>query len=236
MLEEYYDSKEITISGWVDNGNLYLLTITDRLRYADSVHIGICTAHIYPSVFLNTHYQDIKEISKEIIKYFKIENGPIYFQFLIGNEGIKVNEIACRIGGAYEGDFMPYLTRIDILELMIDLSLGKKIKKERLQEYDLLKNTKWLSVQLFFAETGKIENMSSVDEIVQLPGVIQAGFNFRPGDIIGKIENATERAGYFIVKGENREILKKNLQRVYQHLKICNQSGKNLVLKEYGEL
>jgi len=236
LLEEYYDSKEITISGWVDNGNLYLLTITDRLRYADSVHIGICTAHIYPSVFLNTHYQDIKEISKEIIKYFKIENGPIYFQFLIGNEGIKVNEIACRIGGAYEGDFMPYLTRIDILELMIDLSLGKKIKKERLQEYDLLKNTKWLSVQLFFAETGKIENMSSVDEIVQLPGVIQAGFNFRPGDIIGKIENATERAGYFIVKGENREILKKNLQRVYQHLKICNQSGKNLVLKEYGEL
>lgn len=231
LIEEYYESKEITISGWVDNDKLYLLTITDRIRYNDSIHIGICTAHIFPSVFLKSHYQEIKEISEQIIQGFKIKNGPIYFQFLIGADGIKVNEIACRIGGAYEGDFMPHLTGVDILDLMIDLATGERINSESLQKYELLNNEKWLSTQLFFASPGKIDRMSSVDEITSLPGVIQAGFNFSKGDKIRKIENATERAGYFIVEGENQERLKENIKQVYNHLKMCDLSGRNLILR-----
>lgn len=231
LLEEYYESKEITISGWVNKGKLYLLTITDRLRYNDSIHIGICTSHIFPSVFLKSHYQEIKEISEQIIQGFKIENGPIYFQFLIADEEIKVNEIACRIGGAYEGDFMPCLTGVDILDLMVDLALGKGIKIEKLQGYEILDNERWLSTQLFFANPGRIDRMSSIDELNSFPGVIQAGFNFSKGDIIGKIENATERAGYFIVEGKSQGNLKENINQVYNRLKVCDQSGKNLILR-----
>ena len=151
LLEEYYDSKEITVSGWVKDKKLNILTVTDRIRYEHSLNIGICTAHIFPSKFLKSHYEKIKEISNKIIDSFKINNGPIYFQFLIGEKGIKVNEIACRIGGAYEGDFMPYLTGVDILGLMVDLSFNYNIKSEKLKNYKILNNDKWLSVQLFFS-------------------------------------------------------------------------------------
>ena len=78
--------------------------------------------------------------------------------------------------------------------------------------------------------------MSTVNELVSLPGVIQAGFNFEKGDKIGKIENATERAGYFIIEGKNKENLKKNINRVYDNLKIYDKSQKNLVIRELGEV
>ncbi|AZO96072.1 ATP-grasp domain-containing protein [Halocella sp. SP3-1] len=236
LLEEYYDSKEITVSGWVHKGQLYILTVTDRIRYGNSLHIGVCTAHIFPSSFLRGYYQEIMVISQKIVQSFKIKNGPIYFQMLIGDEGIKVNEIACRIGGAYEGDFMPHLTGVDILDLMVDLSLADDLKIKHLQDYKLLNNKKWLSVQLFFARPGRIGRMSSVDELTGLPWVMQAGFNFSQGDRIGKIENATERAGYFIVEGKNRAGLKENISRVYNQLKICDSSGRNLVMRELGEV
>ncbi len=234
LVEEYYPSKEITISGWVKDGKLYILSITDRIRYHDSLHIGICTAHIFPSSFLESHYKDIEEVSKSIVRGFEINNGPIYFQMLLGKEGIKVNEIACRIGGAYEGDFMPYLTGVDILDLMVDLSLGFNIKSNTLENYSIIDNKKWLSVQLFFARPGKVEKVTAIEELIGLADLMQAGINFNIGDTIGKIENATERAGYFIVKGHSRENLKRNIYRVFNHLKICDRSGKNLVIRELG--
>ncbi|MFW6035211.1 MAG: ATP-grasp domain-containing protein [Halothermotrichaceae bacterium] len=236
LLEEYYESKEITVSGWVNDGNLKILTITDRITYENSLHIGICTAHIFPSAFLGSHYREIKEISKKIVKSFNIENGPIYFQMLIGDKGIKVNEIACRIGGAYEGDFMPDLTGIDIIDLMIDLSLGYKIKSRQLQDYDILSNENWLSVQLFFARPGKIDRMSTSDQLIKVQGVTRAGFNFDRGDKIGNIKNATERAGYFIVEADNKDKLKENIKKAYDNLKIYDKTDRNLILRELGEV
>jgi len=236
LLEEYYESKEITVSGWVIDEKLYILTVTDRITYENSLHIGICTAHIFPSVFLKRYYQEIKEISQRIVQGFKIKNGPVYFQMLIGDQGIKVNEIACRIGGAYEGDFMPGLTGVDILDLNIDLSLGSGLKSDKLEKYDMLNNERWLSVQLFFARPGKIHRVSDIDELTVLPGVMQAGFNFNEGDKIMRIENATERAGYFIVAGNSREELKENIKRVYNQLAICDYQGRNLVMRELGEV
>lgn len=236
LIEEYYNSGEITVSGWVNKGKLKILTITDRVTYENGPHIGICTAHIFPSKFLSEYHQEIKSMSEKIVKAFQIKNGPIYFQMLIGDNGIKVNEIACRIGGAYEGDFMPSLTGVDILEMMVNLALNQKIDYSPLNRYRLKENQNWLSVQLFFALPGRIADISSTKEIISLDGVFQIGFNFKKGDKIKKIENATERAGYFIVRAESRDELKERLKKVYDRLKIVDNQGKNLIIREIGEV
>jgi len=236
LIEEYYSSGEITVSGWVNKGELKILTITDRITYETGPHIGICTAHIFPSKFLPEYHQEIKNISEKIVKAFQIKDGPIYFQMLIGDDGIKVNEIACRIGGAYEGDFMPLLTGVDILQMMVNLALNQKIDFSPLDRYQLKENKKWLSVQLFFALPGRIADISSSKEILSLDGVSQIGFNFKKGDRIKKIKNATERAGYFIISAVNKRELKENLKSVYDRLKIIDSQGQNLIIREAGEV
>ncbi|HKL13131.1 MAG TPA: ATP-grasp domain-containing protein [Halanaerobiales bacterium] len=235
LLEEYYDSDEITVSGWVDEGNLHILTITDRITYEQDINIGICTAHMFPSKHLKKYHAEIKEISNDIIKAFNIKNGPIYFQMLVGNDGIKVNEIACRIGGAYEADFMPLITNVDILKMVIHGALGKNINKVPLKNYDLLENNNWLSVQLFFAKKGKIKDIRNIELIKNFSNVIALNLNYQKDDVIPKIENATARAGYFIVKGKNKDILKNKIKQVYDNLKIISEENKNLILRKAGE-
>ena len=231
LLEEYYKSDEITVSGWVADSEVTILTVTDRVTFENESHIGICTAHNFPSKNLKKYYEEIRSVTIKIVEVFEIKNGPIYFQMLIGDEGIKVNEVACRVGGAYEDELIPLLTGIDILDMLIDYTLGNPVDYRKLRQYNLLDNEKVASVQMIFAKPGKIEKLGDMNNIKKLNGVFQAKFIVKPGDEIKEIENATQRAGYMIIEGYDKVILKENIENALETLKIYNRDGINMLYK-----
>ncbi|MHB1393197.1 MAG: ATP-grasp domain-containing protein [Clostridia bacterium] len=233
LVEEYYPSDEITVSGWVLDGKPYLLTVTDRICYNNYPHIGICIAHNFPSRFMSEYHSEIMHISERIVRAFDIPEGPIYFQMLIGDRGIMINEIACRIGGAYEDEFIPLVTGIDILNMLIESSLGNRYDTTALDSYKLEENNNLVTVQMIFASPCLIKSMNDMDRLRHLPGVVQAKYNFKPGYSIKSIENATARAGYVIVTGENHTMLKDNIRRVYDNLEICDEAGENKIINSY---
>jgi len=235
LLEEYYPSDEITVSGWVHKGKHYLLTVTDRICYSNPPHIGICIAHAYPSRYWGEYINEIEAICRQIVQAFGIQEGPVYIQMLIGESGIKVNEIACRIGGAYEDEFIPLLTGVDILDMLIEASLGRPYDIRALESYRLDGSKRPLSVEMIFASPCRIEAMNDMDKIRQLPGVVQARYNFSPGYLIESIKNATARAGYVIVTGENADDLKENRERVYKNLYIHDDKGVNRIINSCRE-
>lgn len=230
LVEEYYENQEVTVSGWVLDGETHVLTVTDRVSYDNYPHIGICTAHNFPSIHYESHYDEIFNITKKIVEGFRILNGPIYFQMLVGNNGIKVNEVACRIGGAYEDEFIPLLTGVDILGMVLNYSLGSQVDYTNLKKYDIRKNKRCASVQLIFIGSGVVKSMTDIEEIKGLPGVVQAKYNIGVGTNMGQIINATQRAGYVIIEGSNHEDLKKNITNTFNKLKIYDGQGKNMVI------
>ncbi len=233
LVEGYYPSDEITVSGWVLKGKLHLLTVTDRICYNNYPHIGICIAHNFPSRFMREYHSEIMQISERIVQVFNIPEGPVYFQMLIGDQGIMINEIACRIGGAYEDEFIPLVTGIDILDMLIESSLGNSYDTTAIESYKLEENNSLISVQMIFASPCTIKSMNDMEIVRHLPGVVQAKYNFKPGYSIKSIENATARAGYVIVMGENHTILKDNIKRVYDHLEIFDEVGENKIINFY---
>jgi phosphoribosylamine-glycine ligase len=231
IVEEYYENDEITVSGWVENDNTHVLTVTDRVTYDNYPSIGICTSHNFPSKHFKNYGKEIIEITNKIVKIFKIHNGPIYFQMLIGNQGIKVNEIACRIGGAYEDEFIPYLTEIDILDMIIEFSLGRNIDYTKLRKYELFNNNKKLSVQLLFTKQGRIKAIGDLSKVKKLPGVVNAKINFKPNDEVKEITNATQRVGYMIVEGADLKELNNNIDNAFQNIAIYDKNNNNMIIK-----
>ncbi len=230
LLEEYYESDEITLSGWVRNGKACILTITDRVTFNNFPHIGICAAHNFPSKHLKIWSESFKEITEKIVEGFQILNGPVYFQMLVGNQGVKVNEVAARIGGAYEDELIPTLTGFDILDRQIDLSLGLEADLSQLDGYSLWDNNRHASVQMIFAKPGKIKSMTDMDLIKALPGVIYGRYNKKAGDCLKNIENATQRVGYLIIEGPDSFDLWDNIKRALSKLEIIDEHGNNMVL------
>lgn len=230
LVEEFYESEEITISGWVRDNAVKILTVTDRQTISNYPHIGICIAHNFPSKYLSACFHEIKELTEKIVKAFRIKNGPIYFQMLIGTDGIKVNEIACRIGGAYEDELIPVITGVDILDMLINHAAGQKNNYSALEEYDLKKNTNHATVQMIFTKQGTIGTMTQMHKIMELPGAIAGMFNYHEGSTIQEIQNATQRVGYMIFQSDSSVSLRLRVAQAFERMEIRDTQGKDMII------
>ncbi len=227
LLESFYPSDEITVSAWVDKGVPDILTITDRESFSFDRNIGICYAHEYPSRHQNRE-PEIRGLVQRITRAFQIKAGPLYIQLLVGDQGIVVNEVAGRIGGAHEDIFIPYLTGFDILDRVINFSLGIEATPPRPRAARVNEH---LSVQLFFAKPGKTTSLTSLESLTKLPGVIAAGYNVAVGETLETIANATARAGYLVIAETSERALHQAINQAFGALKIIDEQGQNLVIQ-----
>lgn len=231
LIEAYYENQEVTVSGWVDSGKTYILTMTDRVTFVEDEKIGVCVSHEHPSVHIDKYGETAKVLTENIVDAFGIKDGPIYFQFLVGADGMVVNEIACRIGGAYEDQFIPRITGFDILGAQLDLVQGRRVSVECLEDYDFRKNEKCVSVQLFFASPGRVKRVSAKEEIVKLEGVDDYRCHYKPADEIPVTENASARAGFGLIFADSEEEICERINLFFNTLKIDSVKGENLVIK-----
>lgn len=230
LVESYYKNDEITISGWVRDGKAKVLTITDRVTFDNDKYIGICSSHEFPSKHYKQYKEEFIALTDKIVDAFNISQGPIYFQLFVGDEGIKVNEIACRIGGAYEDEFIPLITGVDILKMVIDSSMGQDIDYYLLDNYNIENNNNYLTVQLFFANSGTVQSITDRDEIIKLDGVYNMNYNYKENDFIKPIENASVRAGYVIITANTNQDIQKKVDNLYKKMLMLNKQGNNLII------
>lgn len=227
LVEEYYESDEITVSGWMEKGALTILTITDRLLYPDSTHIGVCIGHRFPSIHID-QFQEIKEICDRITVAFSLKSGPFYLQLLTGKNGIFVNELACRIGGAFEDITIPYLTGFSILDAVIDGALGYPSVFPFTPGFRCDTLEKASFVLLLFCRPGKISYITAKEELLSLPYLLDCGFNYPAGSQIPTVENATARFGHAVIAG-TKENIPQYIEDFYKHFKVLDNDGNNLV-------
>ena len=225
LVEEYYPSNEITLSGWLTGGRLHVLSVTDRVTVDNAPGIGVCVAHHFPSVYTSL-MPEIRSITERAAEAFDLKDGPLYFQYLVGAGGILVNEIACRLGGAYEDEFLPYINGIDILDVMIRFSCRRGYEPS---VFDALRPSGAVSLQMFFCRPGKIAVQHGMKEVLGLKGVTGGMFLLKPGTIVHERLNSTQRAGYFIVCGRDKDEIDRTIEHAYRILRIENAGGQNLI-------
>lgn len=228
LLEPYYESDEVTVSGWVKDGETTILSITDRETFRSKGQLGICLSHENPTRFVETLGDELESLTFRIVSAFEIENGPIYFQFLIGDNGVVINEIAGRIGGAHEDYVLPRTTGFDLLGNQVRISLGEEIANTQFTEWR--KPPLRSSVQLFFVEP------CTIDQIVlpkadALASLMEVGLHIHEGQRLESIDNATARAGYAIFISESETTLQQDVEKFYNQMQIFDASGRNRIIK-----
>lgn len=231
LVEEYYQSDEVTVSGYIEKGKLTVLTITDRLLYPDPVHIGVCIGHRFPSVHMD-RYEEICALSQRLTDAFGLMSGPFYLQILIGQEGIRVNELACRIGGAFEDVIIPWLTGFDILKAVMDASLGIPMDFSPYRGFRCDQQKKAAAIQLMFCRPGRIQKITQKAQLEELPFLLDCGFNYKEGDRIPVMENATARFGHGVITG-TQENISRHINEFYEKIQVLSEHGENLLKRMY---
>ena len=87
-----------------------------------------------------------------------------------------------------------------------------------------------VSVQLLFCRSGQIASITPLSELLMLPFVLSAGYNYQEGEAIPPLENATARFGHCVLASEDGR-MPEHIAELYRTLQVLDPHGQNLVLK-----
>lgn len=226
LVEEYYANDEITVNGWVQAGKLHILAVSDRLSIDSPLSLGVCYGHRFPTRHMEL-YDRIRALSEQITAAFGVREGPAYYQLLYGARGLLVNEIAFRLGGAYEDIIIPRISGFSTVDALLALSLGEKPDTSPLTGYDPARPDYDGLVQLMFCQSGRIARITPPERLLDLPGVLAVGYNYQVGDTVPETINATARFGYCVLLGRPGERAALN-RRFWERFQVRDEAGRDL--------
>ncbi|HEX3011911.1 MAG TPA: ATP-grasp domain-containing protein [Syntrophomonadaceae bacterium] len=230
LVEEYIDGNEITVSAWVHNEVPELLMVTDRPLLDVKPHLGLPTAHVYPSQKMEARMTELSDFVKKVIKAFEIHNGPVYLQIIIDREGrLIMNEVACRVGGGHEDRLIPLVSGFDILKAVVNQALG--IQERELFEQNLKQNPNlFAAVKFMFASPGQVKTVRGLEKARLLPGVKEAVlYNPQLKEVL-LLTDSTRRIGYLLVTASNQMELAYRVKIAYDCIEVISTEEKNMIM------
>ncbi len=233
IVEEYHRNQEITVSGWVYRGNTSIWAVTDRVTRDFPPHIGLCLAHRYPSVYAAGYNDEVKNLTLRCVEALGVYNGPIYFQFLISDSGIMVNETAGRLGGAYEDISLPPVCGTDLLGILIAGAVNGRANPDD-EEFNVPLSASSFAVPLMFCHPGKVNSNGNTGQIMNFPGITSFKYLLPPGTLVRNPANSIQRAAYMVVHGESPSDVNRILKRVWPRIRVVNSEGRQSLRNTIG--
>ncbi len=235
LVEEYYRSEEVTVSGWAKPGTepreepVEIWTVTDRVTFDPSVSLGVCLAHRYPSEAARGREGEIRRITARIVAAMGLREVPIYFQLLLGERGVLVNEVACRLGGAYEDRSVPLVTGVEILDVQLNwyrdaLGLGS------IEPPHQRPASRAFAVPLIFARPGTVTRLVGAEELQETDGIAECRFLLPPGTHIDRMSNSTQRIAYAVLHADDKAGINSLVDTLFDTLRAENSVGENLLI------
>ncbi len=193
LVEQLVAGPEVTVIGFSVAGEYVPLAVTDRVT-ADPPAFGVALAHVFPS----PHAELAAQVARRAVEALGIEAGPSYTQLRVGAGGPEVMEVAARLGGGHDAELVEAATGIDLNRLALCAALGEAGRRRPSDESS--RGAVGAAVTRFLvAPLGTIE---SVDVPEHLDGVLRVRLYRGPGQIVGALRRATDRAGALLVVGE----------------------------------
>lgn len=233
IVEEYHPNREITVSGWVHHGRVKIWAVTDRVTKDFLPHIGICLAHRYPSAYASGRLNETKHLVESCTATLGIQEGPLYYQFLVTDEGILINETAARLGGAYEDESLPPVCGVDPVGILINGSVNGSANPDN-ADFAVPINASAFAVPLMFCNPGTIAFHGSIRAVRSLTGVTAFDYLLPPKTVIETVRNSVQRAAYMVVHGPTTAAVNGTLKKAIRRTAILNFEGRNLLRNTLG--
>ncbi len=209
LIEEFLAGTEHSIEGVFVDGKPYWTGFTDR---------NYDKKHIYPPYFLedgdtlpsslsDEMQERIKQLSTDACRALGIDWGPAKGDILVDASGPKMIEMAARLSGDYFCyETVPLQSGVNILETVMDLSLGRPVDTESLRP----KFNRGVALRYVWPKPGVVTAIRGVEEVRSMSGV--HFFNWEPrwkdigiGTEITSARSMGERIGCVMTYGETRE-------------------------------
>ena len=230
IIEKYIEGPEFVIEGMAINSKFKNLLLLDRtyFKFKDSFIPSMVTA---PSKLSEDKRNELLHLNYKICTAFGLQNGFSHAEYILNKSDNQfyLVEVAARGGGVYTSShLLSYACGFDTAEFLIDLALGKKLN---IDDYSFASRAaRYIS---FYLKSGKIDNINGVEEIKNMPEVIDFFDNTIPvNDEYTGMKDKSDRLGPILLGANTLEDIEIATQLIHRTLNIANSCSGNLVVWE----
>lgn len=215
LVEEFMEGDEVSVESFTVKGKTEVITITDKLVTPLPYFVEL--GHTEPSRHSSEIQEQIKELAIKAISAIGIITGPSHTEIKITPNGVKIVEIAARLGGDFiTSKLVPLSTGVDLIEASIDAVIGEKVNLQRVKQNGA-------AIRYITANPGIIKNILNVDEAKKLPGIYEIEFYKKIGDEVVELTNSSDRIGHVIAIGKDANEAEFNCNEAIKRIELVIQ-------------
>lgn len=198
IVEEFIPGLEVTIEGLVQNSKASILARSDK-EHQDHPKYKVAMALNYPARLSEKVQATLDKLIYDAIEALGIENGAFHAECMIRDEEVFLVEMGGRPGGGHIfGYIVEAVSGICMPVALAKILLGEKISIEPLYQQGAC-------YRFFNAAPGIFSAINNLTEAKNSEGILDMGFNLKPGTNVGAISGDADRPGYIVSKGIDRD-------------------------------
>jgi biotin carboxylase len=201
LVEEHVPGREITVNAFSSGGHFHPLTVTDRLT-ASPPAFGVALTHAWSSELEPREIGAVIEAAADAAAAAGIEEGPSYTQVLVGPDGVRVGELAARLGGGHDAELCRAALGVDLNGAALSAALGEEVAAPSLAPRARVGGA---CVRFLVPPPGQLRDVIGVEEAFALEGIRGIRIYRRPGHRFGEFLRGADRAGAVLAVGDSRE-------------------------------
>ena len=236
IIEKYMDMDSFAASYTIQDGEISLSTLNDRLEHKSSETAAITTAGIYPSKYLDLYLEKMDEKMKKMYKAMGVTNGVLSVQGFVDGENFYVMEMGYRLTGGQHYIFSKHENGISALDQLIYFSITGKMADFSIAEKD---NPRFKDLCLnlcILGKEAKVARIEGQEYVENLPEVIHANFMKQVGDMIGMDGTTSQKIANLHLVMKNRDDMKRVINDIFTKLHVYDEVGNELVMDTRGEV
>jgi biotin carboxylase len=203
ILEEFVDGIELNGIVIARDGEMILLTLSDRLR-PPGIGFGVGWIHVYPPTIPPEQLVEAERVAGHTVHALGLKTGIAFPQLIAAPDGrVVVVECAARIPGGQMADLVRVAVGVDLVDVQLRMALGDELPDELVRP----RFSQPLAIRFLTAEpgplpTGRVTRVGSLDKVLAFPGVVQAEVYLQQGEVIRPVRLDGDRRGYVLATAD----------------------------------
>jgi biotin carboxylase len=221
VLEACIAGHEVSVNGWIENGQLVSYCVTDREVFPGHEPLGVMRSEITPSTLDDALVDKAVQAARAGAKALGLVRGPCYSQVAVSQERAVLFETAARLGGGFDADVTRLACGVDLYTRLLGVAFDDKELEASGKPHPITPAL----VRFIAPRPGHLQAIDGLEEIRKMPGVVDAAVYPQPGDIIEPLLFAAKRIGHILVTGSSREEAVERADRAEKRLRLIIQGS-----------
>jgi biotin carboxylase len=202
ILEEFVDGLELNGLALARDGDVTLLTLSDRLR-PPGAGFGVGWIHVYPSSLFADALEEAERVATSSVRALGLRDGVSFPQLLAADDGrVLVVEVAARIPGGQMADLARHAIGVDVVEIALRQALGEDVPEELVtRQFDRPLAIRFLTASPGPLPVGRVLRLGSLERARAATGVLQVEVFIKEGEVVRPVRVDADRRGYVIATG-----------------------------------